>query len=101
METEVPMSDGELERCRQVMAALSESVRTLTEALATARREATEARAEAKRATQLAEARAAESAERDLALALLLKRVDVLERMSRLSHPERLRVIGEKPAAVN
>lgn len=95
------MRDGDLEQCRQVVAALSESVRTLTTALAKAKREAAQAHAEASQAKQLAEARAAESADRDLAIALLLKRVDVLERMSRLSHPERLRVIGEKPAAVN
>jgi hypothetical protein len=101
VEIEDPMSDGDLEQCRQVVAALSESVRSLTEALAKAQREAAQARAEASRAKQLSEARAAESAERDIAIALLLKRVDVLERMSRLSHTERLRVIGEKPAAVN
>ena len=95
------MSDGELKQCRQALAALSESVRTLTEDLAKARRETAQAKAESDRAKQLAEARAAESADRDLALALLLKRVDVLERMARLGHTERLRVIGEKPAAVN
>jgi regulator of protease activity HflC (stomatin/prohibitin superfamily) len=101
MQTEVPMSDGDLQQCRQVVAALSESVRILTEALAKAKGEAAQARAEASRAKQLAEARVAESADRDLAIALLLKRVEVLERMSRLSHPERLRVIGEKPVSVN
>ena len=95
------MSNGELEQCRQVVAALSESVRTLTDDLAKAKREAARAKAEADQAKQLAEARSAESADRDLALALLLKRVDVLERMARLGHSERLRVMGEKPAAVN
>ena len=70
--TEDTATKTELEQCRGVVAALSESVRNLTTALDAAKREAEEARA-------LATARTRESSERDTAIAALFDRIEALE----------------------
>jgi hypothetical protein len=76
---------AELEQCRRVVAALSESVRNLTVALDAAKREAEEARA-------LATARTRESSERDTAIAALFDRIEVLEGALR-GPPPKLRAV--------
>jgi hypothetical protein len=81
-----PATKTELEQCRAVIAALSESVRTLTASLETARAEAESARA-------LAAARAKESGERDLAIAALFDRIDALEQTLRAGRSTRLRAV--------
>jgi predicted RNase H-like nuclease (RuvC/YqgF family) len=84
--TEDTATKTELEQCRRVVAALSESVRNLTTALDAAKREAEEARA-------LATARTRESSERDTAIAALFDRIEALESTLRDRPPPRLRAV--------